>query len=234
MLNLNKVSNLSFVSNLLKLVPLRYGCRAREDRLFGEEVDLAVAASAITRCIVAWSRAPELGPKRYVQNAVAQETEALAPMFTDPRCHLYVCGESSMVRLRDLGKGGGAELRVVRRSCRIFHHICRICRIFHPSRARSIPPLSDKIKINRRCYAFLHLMHVQKTNDVCDVSLNNINERSLHRGGQHLGGGSDARARRGAGGERDARGGTGAHGCVWHRRGREARGEDGVGGKLYF
>ena len=79
------------------------------------------------------------------------------------------------------------------------------------------------------------LTQVKKANGVWDVSSNNNkNERTLHRGGQHLGGGGDARAWRGAGGERDARGGTGAHGRVWHRRGREARREEGVGEDFFF
>ncbi|RDW77870.1 hypothetical protein BP5796_05722 [Coleophoma crateriformis] len=77
---------------------LFFGCRNEDDYLYREEFETIRQENPYTlEIILAYSRS-NTGPKRYVQDEVAERKDELARLMTEHGGYLYICGSASMAR----------------------------------------------------------------------------------------------------------------------------------------
>lgn len=78
---------------------LLHGCRSPTEQLYKSEVAAAVAAGAITEAHSAFSRAPGVSPKTYVQHLLSPASslgDRVRAMLDHPKAAVFVCGDSGM------------------------------------------------------------------------------------------------------------------------------------------
>jgi len=74
---------------------LLYGCRDELGSILNKELIMAQACGAVSLVITAVSTRL---PKRYIQDHVVENMLALKPILENPKCEVYMCGSTSMVK----------------------------------------------------------------------------------------------------------------------------------------
>jgi len=74
---------------------LLYGCREEPGSLLAKELIMAQACGAVSLVITAVSTRL---PKRYIQDYVVENAAALKPILENPKCEVYMCGSTTMVK----------------------------------------------------------------------------------------------------------------------------------------